>query len=156
MNMKLHLLIWWYQYWCFNIFLFDQLPSFLTFLCPKKSLCFYGQFNNRCHNSSNVFYETFVKLCHTMNAHLPIFKLMPYPLHFWKHNMSFCEWLSISLYIVKSSKNIFIKLSKYYLNALVTTLWYVGSSFLTPNDITFTTTHLGFCNYVLIKKDICN
>jgi hypothetical protein len=28
----------------------------------NKSLCFYGQFNSRSHNSSKLFYETFVKL----------------------------------------------------------------------------------------------
>ncbi len=72
-----------------------------------------------------------------INAHFSRFKLMPYFLHFWKHNLSFCKWLSMSLYTIKSFRNIFIKLSKYSLNVLVTTLWYVGGPFLTPNDITF-------------------
>jgi len=58
----------------------------------------------------------------TMNARLSRFKLMPYFLHFWKHNMSFYIWLSMSLYTIDSSKNIFIKISKYSLNVLVTTL----------------------------------
>ncbi len=58
----------------------------------------------------------------TINAHLFRFKLMPYSLHFWKHSLNFCKWLSMLLYNVKSFKNIFIKLSKYSLNALVTTL----------------------------------
>jgi hypothetical protein len=40
-------------------------------------------------------------------------------------------------YIVKSSKNIFIKLSKNFLNVLVTVFYYVGGPFLTPNKITF-------------------
>jgi len=38
---------------------------------------------------------------------------------------------------MKSLKNIFIKLSKYFLNDLVITFGYVGGPFLTPNDITF-------------------
>ncbi len=73
----------------------------------------------------------------TINAHLSKFRLMPYSLHYWKHNLSFCKWLSMSLYIVKSSKNIFIKLSKYFLNVLVTALWYVTSPSLIPNGIAF-------------------
>jgi len=75
----------------------------------------------------------------TMNAHLSRFKLMPYSLHFWKHNMNFYRWLSMSLYTIKSSKNIFIELSKYSLNALVIVFWYVRGPFLTPNSITFHT-----------------
>jgi hypothetical protein len=39
-------------------------PKHLTFLYPKKSLCFFGQLSDRCHNSSKVFYEAFIKLCH--------------------------------------------------------------------------------------------
>jgi hypothetical protein len=66
----------------------------------------------------------------TINAHLFRFRLMPPSLHFWKHNMSFYIWFSMSLYTVNSSINIFIKLSKYSLNALVTTLCYVGGPFL--------------------------
>ncbi len=73
----------------------------------------------------------------TINAHFPGFILMSYSLHFWKHNLSFCRWLSMSLYTIKSCKIIFIKLSKYSLNVLVTTLWYVGGPFFTPNGITF-------------------
>jgi hypothetical protein len=65
----------------------------------------------------------------TINAHLSRFKLMPYFLHFWKHNLSFYKWLSMLLYIIKSSWNIFIKLSEYFLNALVITFWYVGGPF---------------------------
>jgi len=78
-----------------------------------------------------------IMLKNTINTHLSRFKLLPYSLHFWKHNLSFCKWLSMSLYTMKSSKNIFIKLSKYFLNVLVTTLWYVGGSFFTLNNITF-------------------
>jgi len=63
------------------------------------------------------------------NAHFSRFRLMLHSLHFWTHNLSCRKWLSMSLYIIKSSKNIFIKLSKYYLNALVTAFWYVGGSF---------------------------
>jgi hypothetical protein len=40
MNMKFNLPVWWYWYWCFNLFLFDQFPSLLTFLCPKKFIMF--------------------------------------------------------------------------------------------------------------------
>jgi hypothetical protein len=76
-------------------------------------------------------------LKNTINAKLSRFKLMPYSLHFWKHNLNFYKWLFMPLYIVKSSRNIFIKLSKYYLNVLVTTFWYVGGPFSTPNGITF-------------------
>jgi len=43
----------------------------------------------------------------------------------------------MSLYTVKSSRNIFIKLSKYSLNVLVIAFRYVGGPFLTPNSITF-------------------
>jgi hypothetical protein len=50
MNMKLHLPIWWYQYQCFNILMFNQFLGLLTFLCPQKSLCLFGQFSDRCHN----------------------------------------------------------------------------------------------------------
>jgi hypothetical protein len=57
------------------------------------------------------------------------FNLMPYSLHFWKHCLNFYKWLSMSLYTVKSSRNIFIKLSKYSLNTLVTTFLYVGGPF---------------------------
>ncbi len=81
-------------------------------------------------NSKNI-------LENTMNVHLSGFKLMPYSLHFWKNNLSFYRWLSMSLYTVKSFRNIFIKLFKYFLNVLVTTFWYVGSLFFTPNGITF-------------------
>ncbi len=35
----------------------------------------------------------------TINAHFSRFILMPYSLHFWKHNLSFCKWLSMSLTI---------------------------------------------------------
>jgi len=73
----------------------------------------------------------------TINAHLSEFKLMSFFLHFWKHNLSFCRWLSMSLYAIKLFRNIFIILSKYFLNALVTALWYVEGPFLTPNKITF-------------------
>ncbi len=73
----------------------------------------------------------------TINAHLSRFRLMPYYVHFWKHSLSFCKWLSMSLYTIRPSKNIFMKLSKYSLNALITTLWYVGGPFLTPNNNTF-------------------
>jgi hypothetical protein len=31
----------------------------------------------------------------TINAHLSRFRLMSYSLHFWKHNLSFCKWLSM-------------------------------------------------------------
>jgi hypothetical protein len=31
----------------------------------------------------------------TINAHLSRFRLMPYSLHFWKHNLSFYKWLSM-------------------------------------------------------------
>ncbi len=65
----------------------------------------------------------------TINAHLSGFKLMPYSLHFWKQSLSFCKLLSMSLYTMKSSKNIFIKLSKYSLNALVMAFWYVEGPF---------------------------
>jgi hypothetical protein len=51
----------------------------------------------------------------TMNACLFGFILMPYSLYFWKHNSNFYKWLSMSLYIVKLSKIIFIELSKYFL-----------------------------------------
>ncbi len=171
MNMNLHLLVWWYQYRYFNILIFDQFPSLLTFLCIEKSLYLFGQFSDRCHNSNNFFDKTTIKLCHpikylnllwilrwwhfiiaciffgsssspsletikpkiifenTINAHLYRFRLMPYSLHFWKHNLSFYISLSMSLYNVKSSKSIFIKLSKYSLNVLVTTLRYVGGTF---------------------------
>jgi hypothetical protein len=165
MNIKLHLSALWYWYQCFNIFLFDQLLSLLTFLCPKKSLYLFSQFSDKCHDSNKVFYEAFKKLCHplntwiycgflgggmfiitcnffgsssfrsleiiikpkiihesNMNEHLFGFKLMPYSLHFWKHNPSFYKWLPMSLYIIKSSKNIFIKSSKHFMNALVITL----------------------------------
>jgi hypothetical protein len=71
-----------------------------------------------------------------VNAHMSGFRLMPYSFHFWKHNLNFYIWLFKSLYTVKSSKNVFIKLSKYFLNALVTTFWYVGGPFFIPNDIT--------------------
>jgi len=73
----------------------------------------------------------------TINSHLFGFLLMPYSWHFWKYSMNFYKWLSMSLYTIKSSKNIFIKLSKYSMNVLVMTFWYVGGPFLTPNDITF-------------------
>ncbi len=43
----------------------------------------------------------------------------------------------MSLYSVESSRNIFIKLSKYFINVLVTTFWYVGGPLLIPNGITF-------------------
>jgi hypothetical protein len=43
----------------------------------------------------------------------------------------------MSVYIVKSYRNIFIKLSKYSLNVLVMTFLYVGGPFKNPNDITF-------------------
>ncbi len=70
----------------------------------------------------------------TINAHLFGFKLMPYSLHFWKHSLSFCEWFSMSLYIVKASKIS----SKNYPNTFrIWALWYVGGPFLTPNCITF-------------------
>jgi hypothetical protein len=46
----------------------------------------------------------------TINAQFFGFKLIPYSLHFWKHNLSFCRWLSMSLYIIKSSRNIFINI----------------------------------------------
>jgi hypothetical protein len=82
----------------------------------------------------------------TINAHLSTFRPMPYYLRFWKHNLSFCKWLSMSLYIVKSFKNIFIKLSKYSLNVLVIIFWYVGSPFLIPNDITFHIKAPPICN----------
>jgi hypothetical protein len=91
-------------------------------------------------SGSFPFLETIkpnIILQNTMNAHLFKFRLMSYYLHFWKHNLSFCKWLSMSLYTIKSSRNIFIKLSKYLKNVLVTSLWYVGGSFLTPNDIAF-------------------
>jgi hypothetical protein len=171
--MKFHLPVWWYQYWCFNILLFNQFLGLMTFLCPKKkkSLCFSNQFSERCHKSSKVFYKTFVKLCHlieylnlmgihrwwhvyywlyffgfgsfpsletikannilqyTINAHLSGFIWMPYSLHFWKLNLNFYKWLSMSLYIIKSSINIFIKLSQYSLNVLVIAFWYVGGPF---------------------------
>ncbi len=132
--------------------MFDQFPSLLTFLCPKKSFYLYGQFCDRCHNSNKVFDTTFENLCHyieylnllwifrwwhvfiayilfgfgsflsleiikskiipvnTINAQFFGFKLIPYSLHFWKHNLSFCRWLSMSLYIIKSSRNIFINI----------------------------------------------
>jgi hypothetical protein len=76
-------------------------------------------------------------LKNTINAHLSGFWLMSYFMHFWKHNLSFYIWLSMSLYIVKSFNYIFIKLSKYFFNALVTTFYYVKGPFFIPNNITF-------------------
>ncbi len=72
----------------------------------------------------------------TVKVHFYGFKLIFYSLHFWKHNLSFCKWVSMPQYIVKSSKNIFMKLSKYSLNAFVTTLWNVGGPFFIPKNIT--------------------
>jgi len=45
--------------------------------------------------------------------------------------MNFCKWGSISLYTMKLSKNIFIKLFRYFLNVFLTTLWNVGNPFFT-------------------------
>ncbi len=73
----------------------------------------------------------------TINAHLFGFRLMPYSLHFWKHSLYSLQVIFHITYIVKSSKNIFIKLSKNFLNVLVTVFYYVGGPFLTPNKITF-------------------
>ncbi len=42
----------------------------------------------------------------------------------------------MSLYVVKSSRNIFMKLSIYFLNAFVIILWNVGGPFFTPKGIT--------------------
>ncbi len=179
MNMKFHMLVCWYQYRCFNILLFNQFPSLLTFLRPNKNLYISGQFNDRCHNHSKVFYKTSVNnaiplntwICwrflgggmfriaciffgfssfpsleiikpniipeNIINAHLHGFQLIPYSLHFWKHSLNFCKWLSMSLYTIKSSRNIFIKLSKYFMNVLVTAFWYVGGPFLFLIGITF-------------------
>jgi hypothetical protein len=55
--------IWSYQYQCFNILLFNQFPSLLTFLCLRKCFCLSSQFNDRCHNSNKVFDKAYVKLC---------------------------------------------------------------------------------------------
>jgi hypothetical protein len=65
----------------------------------------------------------------TINAHLSRFRLMSYSLHFWNHILSFYRWLSMSLYTIKSFRNIFIKLSKYFWNVLVIVLWCVGGPF---------------------------
>jgi hypothetical protein len=43
-----------------------SIPKLSNIFYRKKILCFYGQFNNRCHNISRYFNETFVKLCHTI------------------------------------------------------------------------------------------
>ncbi len=56
----------------------------------------------------------------TINAHMLGFKQMPYFLHVCKCSSNICSGLPMSLYTIKSSKNIFIKLSKYSLNVLVT------------------------------------
>jgi hypothetical protein len=40
---------------------------------------------------------------------------------------------------MKSFRNIFINWSKYFLKALLTTLWKVSGPFLTPNGITIQT-----------------
>ncbi len=93
------------------------------------------------NNKPNIILENI------MNAHLSRFKLMPYFLHFWKHSLSFLRWLSMSLYIVKLSKNIFIKLSKYSLNVLVIAFYYLGGPFLISNNITF---------YIKATKSITN
>jgi len=45
--------------------------------------------------------------------------------------MNFCKGVSISLYTMKSSKNIFIKLFRYFLNVFLTVLWNVGTPFFT-------------------------
>jgi len=45
--------------------------------------------------------------------------------------MNFCKGVSISLYTMKSSKNIFIKLFRYSLNVFLTVLWNVGNPFFT-------------------------
>ncbi len=84
----------------------------------------FGSFLSLETIKSNIIHEN------TINAHLSGFKLMPYSLHFWKHNLSFYKWLSMPLHIL-------IKLSKYFMNVLVTTFWYIGGPFLTPNNITF-------------------
>jgi hypothetical protein len=76
MNMKLHLLVWWYQYRCFNTLLFDQFPSLLTFLFPKKSLYLYGQLSDKCHNNNNLFDKTSIKLCHPIEYLKLLWNLM--------------------------------------------------------------------------------
>jgi hypothetical protein len=43
-----------------DILLFNQFLGLLTFFCPKTSLCFSGQFSDRCHKSNKFF----IKLCH--------------------------------------------------------------------------------------------
>jgi hypothetical protein len=87
----LWILKWWHVYYRLYFFLSGSFPSLETI-------------------KPNIILEN------TINAHLFGFKLMPYSLHFWKHTLSFYKWFSISLYIIKSSRSIFIKLSKYILN----------------------------------------
>jgi hypothetical protein len=49
----------------------------------------------------------------TIKVHIFGFELMLYSMHFWKHNLKFCKWVSMSLYTMKLSMNIFMKLSRY-------------------------------------------
>jgi len=64
--MKLQLPIWRYQNWCFHVFLFDLVPSFLTLCGPNKRLCFPHQLCDWCHDKGKVLDETYIKLSHTI------------------------------------------------------------------------------------------
>ncbi len=75
--------------------------------------------------------------------------------------MNFCKWVSISLYIMKSSKNIFMKLFRYFLNVFLPTLWNVGNPFFTLKGRVVKTNvawslcikhHIGVHHYALIAS----
>jgi hypothetical protein len=72
MNMKLYIPIRIYRIMCFYIFMFYQLPNYLTFWGLQKLFYLSHEFSNWGYYECNFFDETSIELSHS-NEYLILF-----------------------------------------------------------------------------------
>ncbi len=116
----------------FCFYYIDNVPSicpfFITLFSQEESLYFSCQFSDICHNSSKVFNETFLKLCHTIEYlnmlwilkwwHVyyclyflwiwlfPFFGNNKTQNHSWKYNECTFVWIQTKCHIFYTFENI--------------------------------------------------